>query len=397
MVKLKAIKTPKIKEPPDKSKYKYILNDYSGKQTGKIIPFNAYKRKITESLIGCDKNGDINDKPVLVSYHVKHARKLNEQLKEAKKIADYIVRNNGTKNQIKSTAQLKMFNMKSAIANQLIRKYRDPKIKEAKNVNLIFPNQSIDYEINTGIVRLIPLKIKFYWKPNFSDFNKRFCKINAIEVSEDRFMLSVSYLKDGERILHPKQNILSLDHNCGFGRHIINGADHKNKKVINLGKNGPHIRHKYQKLRQKYQKAKEYGKLKKLSNKEHRRMKDIDHKISRAVVNYANKNDLQIIAEDLGGIRKNRRRGNGSKKVNRLVNSWSFYRLMNFIKYKAKLLGIPFTTVRPNNTSQLCSYCYKKGNRNGIHFECANKRCKKRMNSDVNAAYNVGKRYQGLL
>ena len=57
-------------------------------------------------------------------------------------------------------------------------------------------------------------------------------------------------------------------------------------------------------------------------------MRDLDHKISRAVVDIDNKNDLQIVVEDLGGIRKNRRKGNGSKKANRLVNSWSFLGLM---------------------------------------------------------------------
>jgi putative transposase len=305
--------------------------------------------------------------------------------------------NSLTDKQIKSTAQLKAFNLKSAIANQIIRKYKDPKINQVSNVNLILPHQSIKYDTDTGIVYLTPLKIRFYWKPDLPDFDDRFEKINAIEISADRFMLSVTYSNDGDKVIYPEKNILSLDHNCGYGRHIINGADLKHETVINLGKSGPHIRYKYQKLRQKLQKAGDYSQLKKVANKEQRRMRDLDHKISRAVVDYAQENDLQIVVEDLGGIRKNRRKGNGSKKANRLVNSWSFYRLMQFIRYKSKLLGIPVTTVDPSHTSQLCSYCYRKGNRSGIDFQCTNKRCGKKMNSDVNAAYNIGKRFLGLL
>jgi putative transposase len=397
MVFQKAYKTPKTKEPPDKPKFVYILNDYTGKQKGKAIYIPADKRKRTGPFIACDERGMINDKSQIISYHVKHDHNLSEQLNTARKIAELVVQNSSTKHPIKSTAQLKAFDMKSAIANQIIRKYKNPKIKRVTNVNLILPNQSIKYDVDTGIVYLTPLKIRFYWKPDLPDFLERFQKINAIEISDDRFMLSVSYSLEGIKVLYPKRNILSLDHNCGYGRHIINGADHKNQKVINLGKSGPHIRYKYQKLRQKLQKAGDYSTLKKVSNKEQRRMRDLDHKISRAVVDYANKNDLQIVVEDLGGIRKNRRKGNGSKKANRLVNSWSFYRLMQFIRYKSELLGIPVTTVNPERTSQLCSYCHRRGDRSGIDFQCTNRRCGKKMNSDVNAAYNIGKRFLGLL
>lgn len=337
-------------------------------------------------------NGDIT----VLSYHVKHNYDLSTELMEARKIAEYVVKyNHDEEKRIKSTKQLKNFNLKTAIANQLIRKYRKDKIHSVNSINLPLPNQSIRYDQSTGIVELIPLKIEFYWKPDVTKL--KFLKINAIEVSENRFMISASFTDKPEKSMYPSTNILSLDHNCGYGRHIINGADNKNKTVINLGKKGPKIRYKYQKLRQKYQKAKDLGALKEVGNREHRIMKDIDHKISRAVVDYADKNGLQIVMEDLGGIRKNKKTGNGSKKVNRLVNSWSFYRLMSFIRYKAKLLGIPVTTVSPINTSQLCSYCYRKGKRSGIHFECTNKKCRKKMNADVNAAFNIGKRFMGLL
>jgi len=188
-------------------------------------------------------------------------------------------------------------------------------------------------------------------------------------------------------IVHQKYaNVLGIDHNCGFGRHILNCANLLTGEVVNLGKKGPKIRNKYFKKR-KTQKIK--------NNKEKRIMKDLDHKISRAVVNYALKHKLKIVVENLKGIRKGSRKGNGSKGKNRVVNSWSFYRLQSFMKYKSKELGIPFEKVNPHYTSQECSYCGVIGIRKKESFICKNKRCQScniERHADVNAAFNIGKR-----
>ena len=77
-------------------------------------------------------------------------------------------------------------------------------------------------------------------------------------------------------------------------------------------------------------------------------MKDLDHKISRKVVNYALQNKLKIVVENLKGIRNGSKKGNGSKGKNRVVNSWSFYRLQSFIEYKSKEHGIPFGRATAN-------------------------------------------------
>ncbi len=124
-------------------------------------------------------------------------------------------------------------------------------------------------------------------------------------------------------------------------------------------------------------------------------MKDLDHKISRRVVNYAFKNKLRIALENLQGIRKRARKGTGSKARNHVVNSWSFYRLQSYIEYKAKKLGIPVVKVPPEFTSQNCSYCGTRGKRHRETFTCGNPECHKRglkRDSDVNAAFNIGKR-----
>ena len=67
-------------------------------------------------------------------------------------------------------------------------------------------------------------------------------------------------------------------------------------------------------------------------------MKDIDHKLSREIVNIAKTHDVSVIKlERLQNIRSTTRT---SRKNNHSLHTWSFYRLATFIEDKAKLAGI---------------------------------------------------------
>jgi len=199
-----------------------------------------------------------------------------------------------------------------------------------------------------------------------------------------RYFITVVVPPNPPEIKEEELGVLGIDHNCGVGRAILNCADLKKGTTFGVGRKGPKIRLKYR-IKRKKQKIK--------GNKEHRVMKDLDHKISRRVVNYALKHKLRIVLENLQGIRKRARKGKRSKAMNGVVNSWSFYRLQSFIEYKAKKLGIPVEKVSPEFTSQDCSYCGMRGQRSREKFVCRNNQCTKRdvvRNSDVNAAFNIG-------
>lgn len=84
-------------------------------------------------------------------------------------------------------------------------------------------------------------------------------------------------------------------------------------------------------------------------------MRDQDHKLSRSIVNLAIREDVSTIRmEELAGIRSATRK---SRKNNRSLHSWSFYRLASFIEYKAKLQGIKVEFINPAYTSQICPRC----------------------------------------
>ena len=92
-----------------------------------------------------------------------------------------------------------------------------------------------------------------------------------------------------------------------------------------------------------------------INSKEQRIMKDIDHKLSRQIVNEAVKHNVSVIRlETLNNIRNSTRK---SRKNNHSIHTWSFYRLAMYIEYKAKLAGITIEYVDPAYTSQKCPKC----------------------------------------
>jgi len=123
--------------------------------------------------------------------------------------------------------------------------------------------------------------------------------------------------------------------------------------------------------------------LKRLSGKESRAVRLINHTISKQIVENAITNNMAIALEDLKGIRKARVR----KKQRRTHHSWSFNQLRQFIQYKAERAGIPVFLIPPAYTSKTCSVCYHIGVRNGKHFKCNN--CGNEMDADHNGAVNI--------
>jgi putative transposase len=115
------------------------------------------------------------------------------------------------------------------------------------------------------------------------------------------------------------------------------------------------------------------------------------HKISKAIVQEAVKNNSVIVLGKLKGIRQNHK----GRRFNRKLNSLPYHKLVSFIEYKASWHGIPVLKVREAFTSQTCSRCGAKGIRVGGLFQCPN--CGLNLNADYNGAKNIMKRAFGKL
>ncbi len=162
------------------------------------------------------------------------------------------------------------------------------------------------------------------------------------------------------------------------------------------GKQVMHKRKQYIKLRASLQAKGTKGSkklLKRLSGKEKRWMTDVNHNISKQIVDNNSCGDT-LVLEDLKYIRK---RIKLAKKQRTIVHSWAFGQLQNFIEYKAIGKGLIATYVDPRYTSQRCSKCgfVHRSNRNSHQFIC--KECGYTANADYNASCNIRKVYLDTL
>jgi len=124
-------------------------------------------------------------------------------------------------------------------------------------------------------------------------------------------------------------------------------------------------------------------KLKKLSGYERRFSLNINHNISKMLVNMSY--DIFVL-EDLKGIRKQKSKG---RILNKWISNWAFWQLEQLLIYKAEALGKKVVKVDARYTSQKCSCCgeIEKQNRKGSHYFCD--RCGYREHADINAAKNI--------
>lgn len=123
--------------------------------------------------------------------------------------------------------------------------------------------------------------------------------------------------------------------------------------------------------------------LKIVSGREHRFKTNINHNISKAIVQTAKDTKRAIVLEDLTYIRSRTTVRHGQRER---YAKWAFDQLRSFIEYKAKIAGVPVVLVDGRNTSRTCSDCgyVDKNNRHGQVFKCL--ACGHEENADINAA-----------
>lgn len=308
---------------------------------------------------------------MILTYKIKHNHNFSSELKMARKVAEFSLKTKSI-----SSKDVRHIGLKSAISNQILKKYsRNKKLKRVGSVKLTVPNQGIKVNQEARIIKIPCLKLELQYQ-----FPNNFTKINQIEIDNEYAYISVTILEQKQ---FDTKEYIGIDRNATS--HIA-VCSLPNGKVMKLGKKAQHIRNKYKNIRKQLQHKGKFKKLKAIKRRESRIIRDINHKISRTVVDKAKESGLGIKLENLEGIRK-------TAKVNRkfkgTLHSWSFYQLEQFIEYKAKLLGVPVIYVDPYHTSKSCSKCGLIGTRNGKKFVCHS--CGYVEHADVNASFNIAK------
>ena len=216
------------------------------------------------------------------------------------------------------------------------------------------------------------IKIPEYFQ-KYKDWFVKGCTLGI-----DKKSLKLKIIVEGIKFTHNLTSILGIDLGLKNVAVLSNGIHIKSNEIKRIKRKYAHLRKKLQSKGTRSAKRK----LKSLSGRERRFVKDCNHSLSKIIANLG----YGITAmENLRNIRK----GKKGKIFNRLRSNWSYHQLREFIKYKVEELGNRLVLVNPKYTSQKCNKCgyIDKKNRNKGQFKCLS--CNYSCSADLNASRNI--------
>jgi putative transposase len=205
-------------------------------------------------------------------------------------------------------------------------------------------------------------------------------------VRRGEVFLMLSFKKEVSEQTAPHDAVVGIDRGINVLAAATDGRRHYRRR----GGHTKHTRNRYLHVRSALQRKKAEHPthsvrrlLKRLSGREARFMQSVNHKVSCAIVRFAEKAGCPVLAvEQLDGIRERRLR----KAQRAEVHRWAYGQLMFFIQYKAEERGMTVVEVNPRNTSKGCSRCgyVSASNRSRNLFRC--QACGFTHHADSNAA-----------
>ena len=268
-----------------------------------------------------------------------------------------------------------------------------------RGIKVRYPNVTKPFITNcygikhNGALLTIPYKPRNPINILLNDYTQKILSDPALTVrsfSLTAFNISLCISKEVREIECTKT--VGIDRNL---RNVTCGNEekvtfYKTNKLLSIKENTIHARAGFRRndRRKKGQFWKE--KQRRMQN----RTKQYIHRISKHIVDNAVKSKSMIILENLKGIRKLYRKGNGQgNKYRRRLNGWQHYELQRQIEYKAQWEGLPVKTVDPRNTSTQCPQCGKRLQEDMQHsrkMSCNN--CGLFMDRDIIAAMNISRK-----
>ena len=183
-------------------------------------------------------------------------------------------------------------------------------------------------------------------------------------------------------------NVVGIDRGINF---VVATYDSKHKSGFVSGKAIKQKRANYSKLRKELQMRQTPSsrrRIKAIGRRENRWMQDVNHCVSKALVE-SNPDGSLFVIEDLSGIRSATERVRVKDRY--AFVSWSYYDLEQKLSYKALKHHQLVKKVNPAYTSQTCPKCghTEKSNRNKkLHIFCC-KNCGYQSNDDRIGAMNL--------
>lgn len=185
------------------------------------------------------------------------------------------------------------------------------------------------------------------------------------------------------------RHVVGIDRGLRF---LTVSYDEQGKTEFVSGKKIATKRHKFKEVRKQLQakgtkSAKR--KLKAISGRENRWMSDVNHQLSKTLVQKYGKDTLFVL-EDLAGVSFEESNLSRTAKQNYDLRSWSFYQLEQFLTYKAHENRSEVLKVSAKYTSQRCPKCgtIRKANRDH-HKHLYSCQCGYKSNDDRIGAMNI--------
>ena len=184
-------------------------------------------------------------------------------------------------------------------------------------------------------------------------------------------------------------HVVGIDRGLRF---LTVSYDEQGKTEFVSGKKIATKRHKFQEVRKQLQSKGTKSakrKLKAISGRENRWMSDVNHQISKTLVQKYGEDTLFVL-EDLTGVSFEESNLSRTAKQNYDLRSWAFYQLEQFLTYKAHENRSEVLKVSARYTSQRCPKCgtIRKENR-GHHKHLYSCQCGYKSNDDRIGAMNI--------
>ena len=185
------------------------------------------------------------------------------------------------------------------------------------------------------------------------------------------------------------RHVVGIDRGLRF---LTVSYDEQGKTEFVSGRKVATQRHKFQEVRKQLQSKGTKSakrKLKAISGRENRWMPDVNHQISKTLIEKYGKDTLFVL-EDLTSVSFEESNLSRTAKQNNDLRSWAFYQLEQFLTYKAHENRSEVLKVSARYTSQRCPKCGTIHKENRDHhrhlYSC---QCGYRSNDDRIGAMNI--------
>lgn len=272
-----------------------------------------------------------------------------------------------------AAARLKLY-------KKTLKKKHDAKKPYISRNHLIINNQSYKIEQDTIRVPTEPGKYLFIRLTRYVCEKIKGTKLGNVVITDDKIILS--YSKD---ITEKRPfNFIGIDRNLNN----VTAYDSKGSCIVYDLSKAQGITTSYGIVKSKFRRN-DSRISKKIFQKYGRLQKNRIHNILHCASKKITSQNSGIIMEDIRGIRKMYRKGNGQgTKYRSKMNSWPFYEMQRQIEYKARWFGLPVNYVRSGGTSSRCAVCGSKLVPEE-HRKMSCSFCNTSIDRDVNAARNI--------